>query len=73
MLCAYMRPRYQVSIYRTIGPLVFGNPNPTEDDNTVIFEAVHTFIRISACFVNPGVQFEGDSAKNLALNRLVLP
>ena len=23
MLCAYMRPRYQVSVYRTIGPLVF--------------------------------------------------
>ena len=23
MLCAYTRPRYQVSIYRTIGPLVF--------------------------------------------------
>ena len=22
MLCAYMRPRYQVSVYRTIGPLV---------------------------------------------------
>ena len=22
MLCAYTRPRYQVSIYRTIGPLV---------------------------------------------------
>ena len=23
MLCAYTRPRYQVSVYRTIGPLVF--------------------------------------------------
>ena len=23
MLCAYTRPRYQVSFYRTIGPLVF--------------------------------------------------
>ena len=23
MLCAYTRPRYQVSAYRTIGPLVF--------------------------------------------------
>ena len=23
MLCAYMRPRYKVSVYRTIGPLVF--------------------------------------------------
>ena len=23
ILCAYMRPRYQVSVYRTIGPLVF--------------------------------------------------
>ena len=23
MLCAYMWPRYQVSVYRTIGPLVF--------------------------------------------------
>ena len=22
MLCAYKRPRYQVSVYRTIGPLV---------------------------------------------------
>ena len=22
MLCAYTRPRYQVSVYRTIGPLV---------------------------------------------------
>ena len=22
MVCAYMRPRYQVSVYRTIGPLV---------------------------------------------------
>ena len=22
MFCAYMRPRYQVSVYRTIGPLV---------------------------------------------------
>ena len=22
MLCAYMRPRYQVSVYRTNGPLV---------------------------------------------------
>ena len=22
MLCAYMRTRYQVSVYRTIGPLV---------------------------------------------------
>ena len=24
MLCAYMRSRYQVSIYRNIGPLVLG-------------------------------------------------
>ena len=23
MVCAYTRPRYQVSVYRTIGPLVF--------------------------------------------------
>ena len=23
MLCAYTRPRYQMSVYRTIGPLVF--------------------------------------------------
>ena len=23
MFCAYTRPRYQVSVYRTIGPLVF--------------------------------------------------
>ena len=23
MLCAYTRPRYQVNVYRTIGPLVF--------------------------------------------------
>ena len=23
MLCAYTRPRYQVSVYRTIGPLVY--------------------------------------------------
>ena len=23
MFCAYTRPRYQVSIYRTIGPLVY--------------------------------------------------
>ena len=22
MFCAYMRPRYQVGVYRTIGPLV---------------------------------------------------
>ena len=25
MLCAYMRPRYQVSVYRTIGPLVLSS------------------------------------------------
>ena len=25
MLCVYMRPRYQVSVYRTIGPLVFSS------------------------------------------------
>ena len=25
MLCAYTWPRYQVSVYKTIGPLVFGN------------------------------------------------
>ena len=24
MFCAYTRPRYQVSVYRTIGPLVSG-------------------------------------------------
>ena len=24
MFCAYTRPRYQVSVYRTIGPLVKG-------------------------------------------------
>ena len=23
MFCAYTRPRYQVSVYRTIGPLLF--------------------------------------------------
>ena len=23
MFCAYTRPRYQVSVYRTIGPLVY--------------------------------------------------
>ena len=23
MLCAHTRPRYQVSVYRTVGPLVF--------------------------------------------------
>ena len=23
MLCAYTRPKYQVSVYRTIGPLVY--------------------------------------------------
>ena len=23
MFCAYLRPRYQVSVYMTIGPLVF--------------------------------------------------
>ena len=23
MVCAYMRPRYQRSVYRTIGPLVY--------------------------------------------------
>ena len=23
MFCAYIRPRYQVSVYRTIGPLVY--------------------------------------------------
>ena len=33
--------------------LLFGNPNLTEDDNTVIFEAVHTFIRTSTRFDNP--------------------
>ena len=26
--CTYSRPRYQVSIYRTIGPLVFSSPEP---------------------------------------------
>ena len=25
MFCAYTRPRYQVSVYRTIGPLVIGH------------------------------------------------
>ena len=27
MFCAYTRPRYQVSFYRTIGPLAFWNAN----------------------------------------------
>ena len=27
MLCAYTRPGYQVSVYRTIGPLVLNYPN----------------------------------------------
>ena len=26
MFCAYTRPRYQVSVYRTINPLVFSFP-----------------------------------------------
>ena len=26
MMCAYTRPRYQVSVYRTIGPLVCLGP-----------------------------------------------
>ena len=26
MFCAYTRPRYQVSVYRTIDPLVFSFP-----------------------------------------------
>ena len=30
MLCAYTRPRYQVSIYRTIGPLVIHWINRTQ-------------------------------------------
>ena len=40
MLCAYMRPTYQVSVYRTIGHLVF-NYGPTSDDDHYMTPGVH--------------------------------
>ena len=30
MFCAYPRPRYQVSVYRTIGPLVLWNTDANQ-------------------------------------------
>ena len=47
MFCAYTRPRYQVSIYRTIGPLVF---------NIFVITVISHFCfkgRISALLVPP--------------------
>ena len=32
MLCAYMQPRYQVSVYMTNGPLVLGTHNLEKPD-----------------------------------------
>ena len=42
MLCAYTRPRYQVSVYRTIGPLVFFLFSKAYDQSLVF--AVTSFI-----------------------------
>ena len=37
MLCTYTRPRYQVSAYRTIGPLVFiSSPEPLGSQGELI-------------------------------------
>ena len=40
---------------------------------TLPVPAVQSDQKIFSLFINAGVQFEGDSAKNLALNRLVSP
>ena len=40
MLCAYMRPRYQVIVYRTIGPLVmysYSNEQLCKKTNNMAF------------------------------------
>ena len=36
MFCAYARSRYQVSVYRTIGPPVFGSPEPLGSQGELI-------------------------------------
>ena len=39
MFCAYMRPRYQVSVYRIIGPLVF---NAINTSGYIVAWAIYT-------------------------------
>ena len=41
-----LRPYHPLSVEL----LMSGNPNLTEEDNQIIFEAVHTFIRTSSRF-----------------------
>ena len=36
MLCAYTRPRYQVSVYRTIGPLVSITEGKTKFNQVIL-------------------------------------
>ena len=52
MFCAYTRPRYKVSVYRTIGPLVF---------------IMHQSLEITAR-MGPGIAGFNCSASTLALS-----
>ena len=55
MLYAYARPRYQVSVYRTIGPLVFAVPLSIKFNNIIV---AFTFFFLIVSFVNYNYELE---------------
>ena len=53
MFCAYTRPRYQMSVYRTIGPLVFRSfqtNRPEQALNTQKFRLISGIFWVSEEF-----------------------
>ena len=60
MLCAYTRPRYQVSVYRTIGPLVliFFERGPQSEISSIFTLQLNLSIKCASFYSNINTPFD---------------
>ena len=67
MLCAYKRPRYQVSVYRTIGPLVCIS-SELERISTIICELKRIFVHCSTLNLTHESEFKRPESNSIRMH-----